>query len=315
MFLFHLFFNKINKVVGDGEGVCNHHLQSICFLSKNIEKRVDERSPSGILLAVTYFLTGIIAGIVIGLVVSWQRMKFKLEKMEDLEEKFKEERSEKDRLAGSNKELYANNVNLQADRDTLLKSKQELQDKVTNYKANEKRAKKDQEKAIGQLDAAKESLDKERERVTEDDKKRQQKILDDRDRMWNEHEHNVQSLLKDLCKKPDTFFTCYDNTNIPEDFTYGRRKPDLLIEFLGQFVIFDAKSPRSAENLKNYIPNTVKTTAANLKGNTLVYPTIFFVVPTDAISELSTLTYNESEFTFHVVSPEALAPTSGPRPP
>ena len=58
--------------------------------------------------------------------------------------------------------------------------------------------------------------------------------------MWNEHEHVVVSQLTDLCAKPQLKFTTYDNTNLPDDFD-GSIKPDFLIDFLGQYIIFDAK--------------------------------------------------------------------------
>jgi len=261
----------------------------------------------------TYLITGIITGLVIGYLVahlksmsSVKRLEHELEGAQALKKELNDERSRKDELIGKNKEQFANFEKMKAEHSALLASNQELHKKVTHYEASELRAKKDQEQAIDQLDAAKKSLEQERTRVTKEDQERQKKMLEERDRMWGEHEQEIQSQLADLCKKPESSFAFYSNDNLPEEFD-GSLKPDFMIEFLGQYIIFDAKVTRS-QDIKIYIKDQVKKTAKKAKGRSDIYPAIYLVIPTDAISELKELVYFEEGFTFYVVSQEALAP-------
>jgi len=139
----------------------------------------------------TYLITGIITGLVIGYLVahlksmsSVKRLEHELEGAQALKKELNDERSRKDELIGKNKEQFANFEKMKAEHSALLASNQELHKKVTHYEASELRAKKDQEQAIDQLDAAKKSLEQERTRVTKEDQERQKKMLEERDRMW-----------------------------------------------------------------------------------------------------------------------------------
>jgi hypothetical protein len=53
---------------------------------------------------------------------------------------------------------------------------------------------------------------------------------------------------------------------------------------------------------------SVKKTAAKIKGNQKIYSTVFLVVPTDAVQSLKQVSFYEEGFTFYVISPEALEP-------
>lgn len=112
---------------------------------------------------------------------------------------------------------------------------------------------------------------------------------EERDRIWNEHENAVIATLSELCKQPHLHFTSYSNNNLPDEFD-GKLKPDFLIDFLGQYVVFDAKASK-AESLQTYINDAVKTTAEKIKKNGRIYPHVFLVVPTEAIGELKKLIY------------------------
>src|SRR3989344_6827621 len=96
-------------------------------------------------------------------------------------------------------------------------------------------------------------------RVRREDEERQKKILEERYRMWNDHEQNVITQLIELCKKPEFAFAAFDNEHLPEEFD-GSVKPDFLIAFINQYVVFDAKASRS-ENFQNSITTNVKKTA------------------------------------------------------
>ncbi|MFA5272940.1 MAG: hypothetical protein WC353_02145 [Candidatus Peribacter sp.] len=221
------------------------------------------------------------------------------EEIGEWKNKIDEIKSENNELRGKGKQLSADYMKIQA-------TNEGLSTQVAEFKAAQKQREKDQQQALNQLESAKKSLEDEKMRVRREDEERIQKEAEERDRMWAEHEISVISLLTDLCKKPQHAFTSYDNNNLPEGF-HGNLKPDFLIEFLEQYIIFDAKISK-ATNLQVYIDDQVKKTAAKVKGKEGIYPRIFLVVPTNAISELKKTYFYEDGFHFYVVSPEALAP-------
>lgn len=228
------------------------------------------------------------------------------EKIGQLEKALEREQSDKNQLVGKGKEMTAQTMKLQAEYAALSKEKDSLSKKLVEFETEDKRNRKDIAQQIKEIGEAKNALEDEKKRVREEDQDRRRKIEEDRDRMWNEHEMNVIAQLTDLVKQPHLQFTTYTNTNLPEDFD-GKLKPDFLLDFLGQYVIFDAKVSK-AQSLQNYINDSVKGTADKVKKNSKIYPHIFLVVPTEAISELKKLIYVKDSYYFYIISREALAP-------
>ncbi len=224
----------------------------------------------------------------------------------ELKNQITESKSEKDKLSGQGKELYDRYKSLESDLKATMKERDSHAARLTKYETQEEQKNKKHEEMVTKLEEAKTALEDERIRIRREDEERQQQELAERDRMWAEHETTVNALLGDLVKKPQYNFTSFDNTNLPEGFD-GSLKPDFMIEFLEQYVIFDAKVSRS-QDLQNYISDAVKKTAKKVKGNDSIYPTVFLVVPTDAVASLKKLSFYEEGFTFYVVSPESLEP-------
>lgn len=214
--------------------------------------------------------------------------------------------SEKDELSGKGKQLYDSFKNLEVELKITRQDRDLLQKQVQKSDAERDRREKESDEKLSKLDAAKESLERERQRVVREDEEKRMKQEEERDRIWADHEKNVIASLTELCKEPQYAFTCYTNTNLPQEFD-GSLKPDFMIEFLDQYVIFDAKKSKS-ESLQTYINNTVKKTVSKVKNNDHIAPFIYLVVPTEAIGELRTYHYVLDGFTLYVVSPEALAP-------
>lgn len=223
-----------------------------------------------------------------------------------MEEKFLAEKTEKDKLVGHNKQLFAENAKLQAKLESLSKEMDAQKKLIARFEAEEKNREKEFETNLSKLETAKMSLDEERQRVIRTEEEEHKRKEEERDRLWAEHEQNVIMCLTDLCKLPQFNFPTFTNTNLPDGFD-GSLKPDFMIEFLDQYVIFDAKVSK-AENLQTYINNTVKTTVQKVKKNKKIATTIFLVVPTQAIGELKTFHYPLEGYHLYVVSPEALPP-------
>ena len=223
-----------------------------------------------------------------------------------LQSQLEEVRKEKDELAGNGKQLFSRFKDLEAEHKALLRERDDIRDHLKKYEESEERRRREHDEKFQKLDRFEKSFEEEKVRVRREDEDRQKRMIEERDRMWNDHEQNVLARLIELCKKPEFAFTAFDNDHLPEEFD-GSVKPDFLISFLNQYIVFDAKASRS-ENFQNYITTNVKKTADKYKGNAHLYPTIFFVVPTDAISELTRRSFTEGGFTFYVISPESLEP-------
>lgn len=209
----------------------------------------------------------------------------------------------KDELSGKNKQLFVEKTNLKAENDNLLKDKGELIKELSNFKATEETRRKEHDTNIQKLSESKNALDDEKQRIRREDEQKLEKEKEERNRMWAEHEDNVKIQLTDLCKAPQYAFQYYDNKNLPVEFG-GKFKPDFMLEFLGQYVIFDAKISES--DLQNYINGNVKATVEKINSNPKIYSSVFFIVPTDALRLLKKIRFYEQGYDFFVIPPEAI---------
>ena len=128
----------------------------------------------------------------------------------------------------------------------------------------------------------------------------------DRDRVWNEHENVCLAAMKEVCQKPELGFSFYENTSLPDSFD-GTLKPDFLVEFLGQYIIFDAKMSRSS-SLQNYLNEQVKKTVKKIKSSKNkdeIYNTVFFIIPTIEFADLKKTHFYEEGYNFFVIPVEA----------
>jgi len=228
----------------------------------------------------------------------------KNKKLGELTQELQTEKSEKDQLSGKGKQLFVEITTLKEKHDSLIKEKERVTQELVHFQAEEKRKTESFDKKISQLDEAKNALEDEKKRIRKEDEEEAEQEKANRDRMWSEHEENVKSTLFELAKRPQYNFQSYDNKNLPEGFG-GKFKPDFMIEFLGQYIIFDAKVSRS-DSLQTYVNNQIKSTAEKINNDAKIYPMIFFVVPTDAIALLTKTHFQEQGYEFFIISPEAI---------
>ena len=233
-------------------------------------------------------------------------IKKKDQEIGELRQQIKDERSEKDRLAGEGKRLFAEITSVKEENKSHIKDIAELKSQIAKRDAEQDRKEKEFENTINKLNASDESLKQEKERVQREDEAKREKQKSEWDKMWTEHEQNVIAILSEACKKPAFGFETYDNNNLPEGF-HGKLKPDFMVAFLDQYIIFDAKVSKS-DNLQVYIRDQVKKTAQKIKGNEMIYSSVFLIVPTAAIGQLKSLHFYEEGFNFFVISPEAIEP-------
>lgn len=227
----------------------------------------------------------------------------KSEELGELKNDRKNIAKERDELAGRHETVTREKTELQSARKYLEKELGETKDSLARHEAEEVRKQKEFEERIHKLSNAEKALEDERQRIRREDELEQTSILEEQTRIWNNHEQMVLSRLREACQKPSIGFTIHDNTNLPGTFT--KLKPDATIPFLGQYIVFDAKKSRS---IRTYIPEQVKSTARKYKDIPEIYPTVFFVVPAQELSELKTLSFVEDGFSFYIISPESIEP-------
>lgn len=227
----------------------------------------------------------------------------KSEELGELRGEVKKASKDRDELRGKHEAVLLEKTELQSTRKYLEKELAETRDTLARHEAEEVRKQKEFEERIHKLANAEKALEDERQRIRREDEAEQASVLAEQSRIWNDHEQTVLSCLRETCQKSAIGFTLYDNTNLPSLFT--KLKPDAIIPFLGQYVVFDAKKSR---NIRTYIPEQVKSTARKYKDLPDIYPTIFFIVPTAELQELKTLSYIEEGFSFFVISAESIEP-------
>jgi hypothetical protein len=228
----------------------------------------------------------------------------RMEEIGRLTVKVDAERSEKDKWAGTNKQMFLEATKQEAKIEGLTMERDSLKKTVVKYETDTEQREREFNERMTRLEGVKLSLDQERQRVIREDEERIAHTLAERDRLWNDHENSVVATLTDLSKQPQFAFTSYSNTNLPEGFD-GSLKPDFMIEFLDQYVIFDAKVSKS-KSLQTYVNDQVKKTVEKVKNNDKIYKWIFLVVPATALSELKTHHYPVEGYQLFVISPEAI---------
>ncbi len=227
----------------------------------------------------------------------------KSEELGELKGDVKKISKERDELAGKYETLSLEKTELQSTRKYLEKELGETKDILARHEAEEMRKQKEFEERIHKLASAEKALEDERQRIRREDEEEQSNILEEQARIWNDHEQTVLSRLREVCQKPAIGFILHDNTTLPPLFT--KLKPDAVIPFLGQYVVFDAKKSRS---IRTYIGEQVKSTARKYKDIPEIYPTVFFVVPANELGELKTLSFVEEGFSFYIISSESVEP-------
>ncbi len=222
-------------------------------------------------------------------------------------EELKSEQKDKNELQGKNKQMYVENESLKAEVKRLQQNCEATQKIISKFEAEEVRKMKEHEKQIESLENSRKKLEEEQARVIRDDEEKSRREKEEYDRMWKEHENKTCARLKEISQKRDYSFLSYDNANLPDGFD-GSLKPDFLIEFLGQYIIFDAKE---SNDLPTYLNDQVKKTAMKIKKSSSfneIYPVVFFVVPHTELGNLRKAQYYEEGITFFVVSPETIEP-------
>jgi hypothetical protein len=230
-------------------------------------------------------------------------------RLSQMEESAKNETQEKNRLIGENKQLIDQAAQAKATLESAQSQLTKAQQTVGKFESERDERAREHQKSIAELENARKALVDEQTRVRREEEERRKKEEEERDRVWAVHEQESLAKMKEVCQKPELGFAFYEANNLPDGFD-ASVKPDFMIEFLGQYMIFDPKFSKSS-NLAVYIKSQVKSSATKYKNSAsadLIYKTAFFIVPTVELNTLRQFTYFEQGFTFHVVPSESIEP-------
>lgn len=230
----------------------------------------------------------------------------KIEKIAELQSHLQKEQSAVNEMKGKNKQMFVNLTMLQEKNQNLQHISDDLNKKITQYESLRDKKENDFERKIEELEQSRKLLNDEKQRLRKEDEERLCEIEEKRNRLWNDHENISLAKMKEICVQPEIAFSYFENNNLPENFD-GTLKPDFLVEFLGQYIIFDAKMSRSA-NLQNYINDQVKSTSKKIKlskNNEEIYKTVFFIIPTVEMSYLKQTFFYENSYSFYIIPIES----------
>ncbi len=161
---------------------------------------------------------------------------------------------------------------------------------------------------LEKLEYSRLALESEKNRMIRTEEEMQKKTENEKYRLWAEHEQNVIAEIKQIIASSSYTFPVFDNEHLPVDFDF-QLKPDCMIQFLDQYIIFDAKK---SKNPKAYIAQQVKHTAEKFsivqseKVFNKIYSTIFFIMPEEEVNQLSKKIFQESGYTFVIISRNTL---------
>lgn len=206
----------------------------------------------------------------------------------------------------SNFELRNQIANEHHRNEVLSSQIQELNKRISVYQSDERNRDAQTDARINELNKATQALHDEKSRIQREDDEKRRAIEENRSRLWNDHEQNVLARLRDICKKTHYSFSFFTNSEPPEEFI--KMKPDMLIEFQGQYILIDAKKTKDT-NPNTYIKNQVEKTVDKIRDaklEELVFRIFVLVVPSSNLAELKESVYFYKGFTAFVISQENL---------
>ncbi len=180
----------------------------------------------------------------------------------------------------------------------LREKNTELSNENTGFKSLDKKRAEEQLKYIGKLDQATKSFEDKEQRILQEKETRENEKLEKMKRQWQDHEKNTEEEIERLCSRLRINYI----KNPPL-----QKKPDNTIEIAGEFIIFDAKSPKT-DDLNNF-PDYIKSQAKTLNKYTnqeKVKKDIFLVVPSNTLEYISQLRMTMSGFNVYVIAKDSI---------
>ena len=189
---------------------------------------------------------------------------------------------------------------MEQDQQRLNKEKTELSSRIARYEQSEETRKNTYEKNVTAVNTIRTSLENERQQLKEQQIREKEEAFEKMKKTWKDHEGMVESAIRGICSR--------NIIEYMEEVPF-RGKPDNTIRIVGEFVIFDAKSPAS-DNLGNF-PAYLKAQTEQVKKyikHENVKKDIYLVIPSNTVDVVEQYVYNMGDYNVFIVTLDSLEP-------
>ncbi|NNC95052.1 MAG: hypothetical protein HKN92_05775 [Chitinophagales bacterium] len=184
--------------------------------------------------------------------------------------------------------------------EALEKYISDARKQIAGYENEKENRLKEHDNRIARLDQARISYETKEKSIHDDKLREVEEYHEAMKKKWSVHENEVEEVMRLLCNRHEVFY---------EDEVPFRGKPDNTVEICDEYVIFDAKCPKT-DDLKNF-PAYIKSEAekaikyTKLEG---VRNEVFLVIPTNTVEHLPKLSFDMANYKVFVITKDALEP-------
>ncbi|MFC2116663.1 hypothetical protein ACFLTU_09310 [Bacteroidota bacterium] len=189
---------------------------------------------------------------------------------------------------------------LEQDQQRLNKEKTDLSSRIAKYEQSEETRKTSYEKNVTAVNTIRTSLENERQLLKDQQLRDKEAAFEKMKQTWKDHENLVESAIRGICSR--------NVIDYMEEVPF-RGKPDNTIRIVGEFVIFDAKSPAS-DNLNNF-PAYLKAQTEQVRKyikHENVKKDIYLVIPSNTVDVVDHYVHNMGDYNVFLVALDSLEP-------
>ncbi len=143
-------------------------------------------------------------------------------------------------------------------------------------------------------------FDSRRKQLEDERLEEQKQIFEKMKETWQNHEKEVERVIKDICKRNQISYLSKEKIEI-------KGKPDNTIKIIDEYVIFDAKSPANdnLDNFPKYLVDQTKRIEKYIKEKN-VKKIIYLVIPLNTVSILKQFVYEVNNYKVFIVTIDSL---------
>ena len=174
--------------------------------------------------------------------------------------------------------------------------------KITEYESRKEQRQEEFEEKLSNFLKLEENYEKKEQKLHDEREQEIENNFEDMKKQWKVHEDLVEQIIKRICSKYTIDYL--SKTKVP-----FKGSPDNCIQIAGEYIIFDAKSPKD-NNLDNF-PKYIKAQVEQVKKYAKlkdVKKEIFLVVPSNTVDEIRQISYNMVDYSVFVITVDALEP-------
>lgn len=186
--------------------------------------------------------------------------------------------------------------------ENLLNENKNLDKKINQFEQIKEEQQKKYDEMILRSNAKEETYEKRRLELEENEKNKETLRFEEMKKTWKNHEDDVERRIREICQINIVEYVDKEN------FPYSG-KPDNCIKIAGEYIIFDAKSPRD-DNLNNfpkYIKDQTEKINKYIKFEN-VKRDLFLIVPNNTIDKIEKTHYNMSEYDVYIITKDSIEP-------